>query len=406
MADGNHRRQRQRNNNNNNNRRGGHGNNNETNNINNFNRGNQTNQTRNATGAISRNGGGNGSGTDRGGRGGRGGGDRNNAKIPKTSFPIGYVKLKEMLDENDDATLILKLSFPNGGFMSLLKETKIESGKMCMVLEVLAKVAQSAADEHTRQVKINFYMDLLADEKGKSNHLQTHLVTFIASLFIYMDESHRDYIPHMAAVDNLLILLRSFQETVVAASFDMVFGILLSIRGTIDHVNRKGTAFSKETMQLLADIDESVNNLKQKENEIVDAETTVRPYEPPDDFRQISICPSIEDIRIHKEFVFVPKNLVTGKYVSGVDHYLDVQFRLLREDFVRPLREGICEYVRIKRDNELIRRKINVKKVRDLNVYDNVRIMSSNMRGGYVIYNAKFDTDNFQNIRWQVGIEF
>ena len=29
--------------------------------------------------------------------------------------------------------------------------------------------------------------------------------------------------------------------------------------------------------------------------------------------------------------------------VFSIDHYLDVQFRLLREDFVRPLREGIAQ---------------------------------------------------------------
>jgi hypothetical protein len=63
--------------------------------------------------------------------------------------------------------------------------------------------------------------------------------------------------------------------------------------------------------------------------------------EPPDDFAQMNIVPKLEDIVCNQE-PFLRKNITNGAY-KNVDHYLDVQFRLLREDFLRPLRIGVME---------------------------------------------------------------
>ncbi|XP_044747132.1 NFX1-type zinc finger-containing protein 1-like isoform X3 [Coccinella septempunctata] len=61
--------------------------------------------------------------------------------------------------------------------------------------------------------------------------------------------------------------------------------------------------------------------------------------EPPEDFHEISIFPTTYEL-VKTKKPFVRKNVVVGPY-RDVNHYLDVQFRLLREDFVGPLRHGI-----------------------------------------------------------------
>jgi hypothetical protein len=61
--------------------------------------------------------------------------------------------------------------------------------------------------------------------------------------------------------------------------------------------------------------------------------------QPPNNFRDISIYPSPEEV-LSAKLSFLRPNIVDGPYLD-VEHYLDVQFRLMREDFVRPLREGI-----------------------------------------------------------------
>jgi hypothetical protein len=63
--------------------------------------------------------------------------------------------------------------------------------------------------------------------------------------------------------------------------------------------------------------------------------------EPPNDFAQMNIVPKLEDIISDGE-PYLRKNITNGAY-KNVEHYLDVQFRLLREDFLRPLRTSVME---------------------------------------------------------------
>ena len=44
------------------------------------------------------------------------------------------------------------------------------------------------------------------------------------------------------------------------------------------------------------------------------------------------------------EEIYLRKNVVKGAY-RDVDHYIDVLFRLTREDLMRPLREGVQNFV-------------------------------------------------------------
>jgi hypothetical protein len=61
--------------------------------------------------------------------------------------------------------------------------------------------------------------------------------------------------------------------------------------------------------------------------------------DPPNDFSKMSIIPNASDIKDDLK-PFLRENIVDGAY-KDVHHYLDVQFRLLREDYMKPLRKGI-----------------------------------------------------------------
>jgi len=64
--------------------------------------------------------------------------------------------------------------------------------------------------------------------------------------------------------------------------------------------------------------------------------------EAPEDFRNINVVPSVEEL-LSFERSFLQPNKKGGAY-KDAHHYLDVQFRLYREDFVRPLKEGIQDF--------------------------------------------------------------
>ena len=81
-----------------------------------------------------------------------------------------------------------------------------------------------------------------------------------------------------------------------------------------------------------------IESLRKKENE--------GELEPPQNFREISVIPQAADLNLHNKPI-LRANVVGGSY-KDLEHYLDVQFRLLREDFILPLRRGIEQ---LRKDN-------------------------------------------------------
>lgn len=111
----------------------------------------------------------------------------------------------------------------------------------------------------------------------------------------------------------------------------------------------------------------------------------------PDNLMEMCVMPRNLNEILVDETQFLQENVVHGRYES-LNHYLDVQFRLLREDFMHPLREGInCFREMVKHlrqepnwetNNNSSKENNNLpaKKRLDidsLHVYDNVTIESS-----------------------------
>jgi hypothetical protein len=126
--------------------------------------------------------------------------------------------------------------------------------------------------------------------------------------------------------------------------------------------------------------------------------------EPPNDFIEMNIIPKLEDIMTDQE-PFLRKNITNGAY-NDVNHYLDVQFRLLREDYLSPLREGISSFRSIIREDKYkntytelskeIKRKL--KNIESLNVYFNVTLESTILTDDGSIYAMQLDLDDKSNV--------
>ena len=113
---------------------------------------------------------------------------------------------------------------------------------------------------------------------------------------------------------------------------------------------------------------------------------------PPDNFRSLSVVPTQEDI-LHEGRPFLRKNKIDGSY-EGVDHYLDVQFRLLREDFVRPLRQGIAQLLESNGTAEL-------SDIQDIRVYNNVCVLEPTYTSNGLRYRIRFDNSKLRHVRWE-----
>lgn len=315
-------------------------------------------------------------------------------QTPHARFPISYMTLQSMLDIEGEAEFILKLSSETNGFLLLLDERQIRPDLMCLIFAALGKAADCSAEKETVQMLIHFLMQIIPK---LSDNFQCALIMYSAELWKHLESPKRQM--HIDAVQSLLKFLRRMQSTLYHKSFDVVQSVVHQFASQIEYINRKGNALNDRIMDLLKQLNDSMQNPEEVKAEAAKQEVLL---EPPENFREISIYPSTEDIRGNHE-PFIRKNIVEGNYVGGVDHYLDTQFRLLREDFVRPLRQGICEYVRLKNKTEAM--KSARYRIKDLNVYRNVNIVSSKIVHNEQMHLCTFDCTPFKNLRWEVRTE-
>ena len=111
--------------------------------------------------------------------------------------------------------------------------------------------------------------------------------------------------------------------------------------------------------------------------------------DPPDHYLELSVLPTCNDIKDNKN-VFVRPAVLEGSY-KDKDHYLDVQFRLMKQDFVIPLRQGIVEFQK------------NGKKKHfsssDLRMYHGVHILGMVTQDG-IDHVLQFDNSKLKKVRW------
>ncbi|XP_059169736.1 NFX1-type zinc finger-containing protein 1-like [Physella acuta] len=109
--------------------------------------------------------------------------------------------------------------------------------------------------------------------------------------------------------------------------------------------------------------------------------------DPPDDIRDLSIFPTMKDME--KDFQpFLRANKVRSAY-RDKEHYFDVMFRLMREDFIQPLREGINRY-RLQGSADL---------GDDMIFYENVQIVGVEIFNG-IEHILLLDMNRLKTIRW------
>ena len=162
-----------------------------------------------------------------------------------------------------------------------------------------------------------------------------------------------------------------------------------AILATIKAFNRSGQdvqKLEKDCVELGQQFDLARDQLLSRTTPIKTSAQDEDNKEPPESFTAISIIPQNEDlVGGHKPFL--RPNKVRGPY-KGWDHYLDVQFRLLREDFIAPLREGINEHSSDHRS-------------RGIRTYENMHVLAPVCLVSGVGFEISFDTSHFMNIIWE-----
>ena len=112
---------------------------------------------------------------------------------------------------------------------------------------------------------------------------------------------------------------------------------------------------------------------------------------PYGNFRDVPVLPRANELELFKHGKInqeVRANKKSGRYINW-DHYLDVHFRLLREDFIFPLREGVQLYV-----SENRQRNTNVRVYTGVHILEPVCLMTG------LGFQLKFDVSRLRRVNW------
>ena len=267
-------------------------------------------------------------------------------------------------------------------FEMLVNADEIKEDWMTLMVEILGKMCNTQMTQNL--------IEVMSICKG-SALMRNHLPKYILHLPMIQEEESESQFSVLVEC-----LIAFFKEWCVR--FPRLFSELPidHLGGSLKEIDVKGIEeFRKDVELLLARRRElMVEERKVAQASQAPKKTKRKEVEqpPPDDFKEISIYPSEKEISSEeKPFLRRNKTERTEKY-KDLDDYLDVQFRLLREDFVSPLRDGIRE----------ITKKIpKEQRSQNLYIYENVEIMHTVCTRAGIVHCIHLDMRGLRKIPWE-----
>lgn len=292
---------------------------------------------------------------------------------------LGKRKLEELQDKGPNEIL---MTFDR--YKDALKKAMNEGrdkDTMNLLLRCLAKCCEC---ESLRQQIIDVFTIL-----DESAFLREYIIDFVSQMV--ETDIPRKQIENRQSLRDLFNILIKFKNT-MPKSIIILRGVLTTIETPINVIKATTDMIDDEmwdTYKELMDRQDMPTNKKQKLYDVAeDEDETV----PEDNFRDYPVFPTTEEVQ--KAPTNLRRNKTFGGYTS-LDHYLDVQYRLLREDFISPLREGIREYI------EVVHEKTSNKRLNDLRIYRDVRIISPICDNHGLCRRISFYCPGMHKIRWE-----
>ena len=256
--------------------------------------------------------------------------------MSNTSDPMSR-RLREMTSLAPDALLLTLTNERHFNLEKYLGRERMNSQDIAALAAALSGAFQCAS---MRSQKGRLVPQLVA-----STYLHKHLYAAINELWPSPNGAHTYNIPLIRHTMNIL-----------SAIFEINPGSIHRMEALIERLENL-IKLRLKLPELVDEFQVKISDLIEHKTKMLEREClaasvrSARPSrddaddlrEPPNDFTEMSIVPSLDDlIGTSNDTVrpFLRRNITNGAYRS-VHHYLDVQFRLLREDFLNPLRAGV-----------------------------------------------------------------
>ncbi|KAJ9594038.1 hypothetical protein L9F63_014515, partial [Diploptera punctata] len=260
--------------------------------------------------------------------------EQNTNQNRRREYVMGYTELERLSNEDDPYGVIEVLANRTYGFEKLLKQ-ELKPDVVILVIKLLSKLCNVEFAE----LKIKLLSS--ACNFNFLDQLSRHIAV------IPLEQNKR----RKANIGSFFEDLLSFLETVInllpsKAAEETFEKIIMMVEMTMKvNEQQKSVTISEEIKKKFDKMSNQYKICVEEQNKKKNAlNVDVKNIDiAPDDFRDISLFPTSDDI-LSNEQAFIRPNIVKGAY-SSVEHYLDIQFRLLREDFIFPLKEGISQYI-------------------------------------------------------------
>ncbi|XP_014358196.2 NFX1-type zinc finger-containing protein 1 [Papilio machaon] len=299
---------------------------------------------------------------------------------------MGFKTLEELANA-ESRDILMKISIKREAFMDFINSPIDRPDVFPLLMRILSKSCQTSFDNLRLKFIVevcssqfllylqNYLLNLPYGTEKRANNLYWNDPIDFWSNFVQFCECVTTVSPSTA--------LRSCRALIEATSKVCLDGLS----------ERHGFQLPDECALKLIQLRTSLTNqekeveVKQKTNSY---QLEIDDGEPPENFRELSVVPSHQDLLEQRPFV--RPNIVDGAY-RDQEHYLDVQFRLLREDCYGPLREGINQHIK-----EPMKRK-----------YDHIRLLRnvvfvdpfiSQLKSGYLVQVGSKDMTHFRKTNW------
>jgi hypothetical protein len=296
--------------------------------------------------------------------------------------PIRYKALEAICRTENKDEAMLEIIRMEGRYVALLNsKDEIREDLFKLVIDSLMIVLQST-NRKTQVITIL--------RKTYQQLLRVHLHDFILNLKV----SNNEYL------EALITKLINIFEAILQRIGNMVTNALpmLELKSAVETFHKDGHVKDhikvrlEKTNALWEDVRKLANNKGPNGEDL----------EPPNDYRQMSVVPDYMDFQPGIK-PFLRANVIDNAY-NNVQHYLDVQFRLLREDFIIPLRDGVKQ---LRRDRHMLENGTqaheNAKKTRQAFVYHDVEIVNPVCNSNGDVYRIHIDTHHrtLRRVKWE-----
>ncbi|KAH9488055.1 NFX1-type zinc finger-containing protein 1 [Bulinus truncatus] len=298
----------------------------------------------------------------------------------KPPGPLKESDLQEWAGNTDAGHLILMMCNQLSEFELYLKSPYKENG-----IELLVRSVFFAISAHHHKASIRKLMETVCASNLLDIHLNRYLIDKQMSQTNWTDA--RDFILSVLEIIKTIVAMVPNVATKCVVALYRLKVAASSVSDVCEDEELLETI-----TQTLARTKEVFKIGKEKEEATLIGcmEKADNDQQPPDDFRSISVIPTIEDLKEDTR-PFLRCAIINGEYENALT-YLDIQFRLMKQDFILPLRHSINQF-------KACGCKQNFSSS-DVRVYFKVRIIGGAYKDDGLNHVLQFDVSGLKSVKW------